>query len=474
MGGSETELSASFSRLLRANRNYRYTWMGQVVSEIGDHFNNVAVFSLALQTTHSGLVVAGIMLSRAVPAILAGPFAGVLLDRLDRKRIMIASDLVRAVVAAGFIFTVWRPEPWLLYLLSGLLMFASPFFTSGRSSILPAITTPEELHTANSVTQTTQWATLVVGTLLAGASVVQFGYAWAFVLNAFSFLFSAGCIWRLRRDAHENISSVGDALPPRPGRPAARLASAGAARLAPDGGFRAERRALTETVVVRPFREYGEGLRYMWGAPLILGIAVINIGWATGGGAAQILFSIFGEIVFHKGAAGIAQIWASAGVGLLIGGAIGHWFGKRFGFHAYKRAITVCYIVHGGAYIVFGQMTSYALALLFIGLSRAAVGVSSVLNMSQLLRHVSDEFRGRVFATMESLVWAVMLVSMGAAGIASESVDPRTIAAWSGVLSSTTAIAWGLLNLTGRLPEPRLEGIEPEEIEVHGEPSATG
>ena len=107
--------------------------MGQVVSEIGDHFNNVAVFALALHITHSGLVVSGSMLARAVPAILAGPLAGVVLDRLDRKRVMIASDMVRAVVAAGFILTVQRSNPWLLYVLSGLLMFASPFFTSGHT-----------------------------------------------------------------------------------------------------------------------------------------------------------------------------------------------------------------------------------------------------------------------------------------------------------------------------------------------------
>ena len=103
--------------------------------------------------------------------MLAGPIAGVLLDRLDRKRIMIASDLIRAVVALGFIFTVHRHDTWLLYVLSGLLMFASPFFTSGRSSILPTIASKEELHTANSLTQTTQWTTLTIGTFLAGASV---------------------------------------------------------------------------------------------------------------------------------------------------------------------------------------------------------------------------------------------------------------------------------------------------------------
>ena len=164
---------SDFVDLLKANRNYRYTWTGQVVSEIGDHFNNVAVFSLALANTRSGLVVTGIMLSRAIPAVLAGPVAGVVLDRLDRKRIMIASDLIRAVVAIGFILAIPRSDTWLLYLLSALLMFASPFFTSGRSAILPTIATKEELHTANSLTQTTQWTTLTIGAFLGGTTVMR-------------------------------------------------------------------------------------------------------------------------------------------------------------------------------------------------------------------------------------------------------------------------------------------------------------
>src|SRR6202034_4039329 len=97
---------SEFLQLLKTNRNYRWAWSGHVVSEIGDHFNNVAVFSLALANTRSGLVVTGIMLSRAIPAVMAGPLAGVILDRLDRKRIMIASDLIRAVVALAFVLTV--------------------------------------------------------------------------------------------------------------------------------------------------------------------------------------------------------------------------------------------------------------------------------------------------------------------------------------------------------------------------------
>ena len=175
--------------------------------------------------------------------------------------------------------------------------------------------------------------------------------------------------------------------------------------------------------------------------------------------------------MFKRGAAGIGEVWSCAGVGLLVGGWLAHGFGKRSGFDAYKRAITVCYIVHGGAYVVFSQMRVYWLALIFIGLSRAAVGFSSVLNMSQMLKHVPNEFRGRVFATIESLTWSVMMVSMTAAGVASQTWSPRTIGAWSGILSSTTAIAWTYLNVRGRLPEPAGQGVNRDEIEVHGEPT---
>ena len=428
----------AFVSLLRDNRNYRYTWAGQVVSEIGDHFNNIAVFSLAVAHTKSWLVVSGVMLSRAIPAVLIGPLAGVVLDRANRKHVMIASDLIRAVVAMAFILTVRRTDTWLLYVLSALLMLASPFFTSGRASILPSIATKDELHTANSLTQTTQWTTLTIGTFLGGTSVTQFGYQWAFFGNSLSFLVSALCISRL---------------------------------FLPGNGFRPPRSSLTEAEVVRPWHEYVEGLRYMRATPLILGLALINVGWATGGGAAQILFTVFGELVFNRGPAGLGTIWSFAGVGLLCGGALAYTIGRRLSFTNYKRSIAICYVVHGGSYILFSQMRSFTWALVFIALSRAGVGFSSVMNMSQLLRCVPNEFRGRVFATMESTTWSVMMISMMLAGIASEHWDPRTIGTIAGALSSTTAIFWGWAHFTGRLPEPAREGVDPEEIEVHGEPT---
>jgi MFS family permease len=428
---------SSFSQLLRSNRNYRYAWTGQVVSEIGDHFNNIAVFSLVMQTTGSGLIVSGVMLARAVPAILAGPVAGVLLDRVDRREIMIASDLVRALVALGFIATVHVPRTWLLLVLSGLLMFASPFFTSGRAAILPRIASRDELHTANTLTQTTQWVTLTVGTMAAGISAATLGYTAAFVLNSVSFLFSAWAISRLRR---------------------------------PEGGFRAPAAPLAGAPIARPWHEYLEGLRYMRQQPLIMGIALLGIGWASGGGAAQILFTLFGEVVFGRGPAGIGVLWGCAGIGLILGGTVAHQIGRRITFRTYKRLVAVCYLVHGGAYIVFSQMESFGWALVFIGVSRAAVAVSTVLNTTLMLRHVADSFRGRVFSTNESLVWATMMLSMLGAGLASQHVSARTIGAWSGILSSMTAVYWLWADKAGLLVEPAAVGTDPDAVEVRTEP----
>ena len=350
---------------------------------------------------------------------------------------MIASDLTRGVIALGFILAIGYKQTWLLYLLSALLMIASPFFTSGRSAILPSIATDEELHTANSLTQTTGWMTLAVGAFLGGTAVAKFGYQLAFIFNSLSFFFSAYCIASLR-----SVS----------------------------GHFRAVRQGLNETQVARPWHEYREGLGYMLKSPLILGIGLIAVGWASGGGAAQVLFTLFSEMVFNRGAQGLGQLWGIAGVGLLIGGIVGNRLGKTISFENYKKTVFFCYLLHGGAYVVFSQMKYWPLALLFMGLSRATVAVSSVLNWSQLLKHVEDRFRGRVFSTIETMNWSTMMLSMLAAGSASQYFSVRAIGAVSGVLSSSTAIFWGWANWTGKLPEPAVTS-DPEAVEIHGDPT---
>ena len=416
----------SFLHLLRSNRNYRNLWLGQVVSEAGDHFNTIAVLSMALRVDSTGFAVGGVMLARALSAIAAAPVAGVLLDRFDRKTIMLASDLARAGVAFAFILTLRYPTSWLLYSLSGVLMFCSPFFTAGRSAILPRITSAAELLTANALTQTTAWLTLSIGTMLGGVSAMKFGYAWAFVVNGASFLASAAAVMLLR---------------------------------SPDGHFRPAGRHAP----VHPWTDHVEGLRYIWRTPLVFAIGMAGVGWASGGGAAQILFTLYGEVVFRGGPAAVGWIWGSAGLGLVGGGVLALWLSRRLAFRGYKNAITLLFLLHGLSYVLFSQAPSIGWAILFIVLSRIGMGANNVLNRNMLLTHVPDRYRGRVFTTVESMLQVTMLLSLAVASVAVKHLEIRTIGLVAGVLSTSTALFWGAANWSGKLVEPGRDG-RPEEI----------
>ena len=178
--------------LLRQNPNYRYTWMAQVVSEMGDYFNNIAVFALVMEKSGSGLVVTGVMLSRAIPAVLAGPVAGVLLDRLDRRRIMIVSDLVRALIALAFVLTIHQPRP-----VAALRAERRP---DVRVAVLHRRARRDSAHHRHARrTACRQLADPdhavghahrghAAGRVLGAAWL---GYRWAFVINSLSFVFSA-------------------------------------------------------------------------------------------------------------------------------------------------------------------------------------------------------------------------------------------------------------------------------------------
>ncbi|HYP04665.1 MAG TPA: MFS transporter, partial [Bryobacteraceae bacterium] len=311
---------------------------------------------------------------------------------------------------------------WLLYLLSGLLMFASPFFTSGRSAILPRITDKEELHTANALTQTTQWLTLSIGTMLGGVSTTQFGYEWAFVANALSFAFSGFAISRLH-------SATGHFRPAR---------TVAAKNTATGGQF---------------WVEFNDSIRYMRGTPLVLAIGFAGVGWASGGGAAQILFTLFGEVVFNMGPAGIGLIWGFAGIGLVLGGVLGHWMGKRLTFERYKHAVWIGMLVHGASYALFAVGNLWN-ALFFITLSRVAMGCNNVLNRTMLLTHVPDEYRGRVFTTVEAMMNGTMMASLAVASVATLTYDPRSIGVVAGLLSASTSFIWLWAQLAGKLVEP--------------------
>jgi ENTS family enterobactin (siderophore) exporter len=138
----------------------------------------------------------------------------------------------------------------------------------------------------------------------------------------------------------------------------------------------------------------------------------------------------------------------------LIGGGLAHVLGRRVSDRGYKRTVAVSYLSHGATYVAFSLSAPYWLALVTICLSRVGMAVCSVLNYSQLLKHTPDEFRGRVFATMESLRWGTMIVSMAAAGICSQYWSARAIGVVAGVLGTVTALCWAAADQAGKLPEP--------------------
>ena len=188
-----------------------------------------------------------------------------------------------------------------------------------------------------------------------------------------------------------------------------------------------------------------------------MAIGLAGVGWASGGGAAQILFTLFGEVVFNRGAAGIGLIWGFAGIGLVIGGLLGHWLGKRLTFEMYKHAVWIGFFVHGASYVLFsiGNLTN---ALIFITLSRVAMGCNNVLNRTMLLTHVPDQYRGRVFTTVEAMMNSTMMASLAVASVATTQYDPRFIGVVAGLLSTSTTFFWVWAQLTGRLKEPKPEG----------------
>src|SRR2546430_13258673 len=105
--------SVGYVELLRSNRGFRFLWLGQVVSQMGDWFDTVAVYTIALRLTGSSRSVALIMVARFLPTVVLGPLAGVIADRFSRRAIMIGSDIMRAIVVLGFLFVRRPDQMWL-------------------------------------------------------------------------------------------------------------------------------------------------------------------------------------------------------------------------------------------------------------------------------------------------------------------------------------------------------------------------
>ena len=203
--------------VLRTNRNFRLLYIGQTISQLGDWFNSIAVYALLLDLTGSATAVAWMMIAQFVPLAVASPIAGVVVDRFDRRRIMITADIARGVLIFGLLFVRTAGQVWIAYAVMGLTFAATSFFEPARTATIPNLTSADELMPANALSSATWSAMLAIGASVGGLVTAVAGRNIAFVINALSFFASAFFISRTRYNAK----------PPASVRPAGLLHSPG-------------------------------------------------------------------------------------------------------------------------------------------------------------------------------------------------------------------------------------------------------
>lgn len=399
----------SYGHLLRTNRDFRLYWAGQIVSQLGDWFSAITVQALLLKYTGSAGSLAGFMIATMLPGFLLGPLAGIAVDRLPRKAVMIGADLFRAAVALGLLFVRGPESVWVAYIcVAGLSAFAA-FFEPARIATLPNITSRDELVTANALSSVTWSVLLTSGAMLGGVVGHVFGPRVAFVLNSLSFVASALILARLR-------------VPPTDHGHA------------PAGGV----------------RDLIAGFGYVRRHPEIRRALTAKMGWGLAGGM-QVLVPVFGARMFplpgdRDGQLSISLLFAAGGLGTAMGPVIA----RRLAGHDLPRirwAIALSFLAGGLFHAAIAGAPDLGRTALFLLLARMHGAVVWVFSTVLLQMLVEDRFRGRVFAAETSLFTATMMLSSiavatlldsGAAGV------PQLT-----LLMAAVSLASGLFWITG-------------------------
>jgi MFS family permease len=167
-----TETPIGYVELVRTNRNFRRLWIGNVVSLLGDWFNTLAIYALVAELTGSPMALGAVFIAKMLPWALASPIAGVLVDRFDRRRLMIASDLLRAVIVLGFLAVKPIGRVEVIFILAALQVVVGAVFEPARGAAIPAITKHNELLTANALSSIT-WSIMLTAGAAAGGLVTE-------------------------------------------------------------------------------------------------------------------------------------------------------------------------------------------------------------------------------------------------------------------------------------------------------------
>lgn len=273
---------AGYRVLLSRNANMRNIWIGQMVSQLGDWFNTVAVLGLLLDLTKVPGSTSLLIVTQILPAALAGLFiSGVIADHFDRKKIMVFTCLAQAAIALVYLFVRSPEQVWMAYAATIGLSIGASFFQPAFSAALPNLVSKEELPIANALGQSTFASMLFVGAMVGGVAAQVLGRSASFILNSVSFLWAAFFIWRVKGNFH---------------------ASEGRRSLSGSGAIR----ALTE------------GFRYLKVNKTVRSFVLAKAPWGFALGAVG-LYGVYALYIYKVGDIGTSWLYAGRGVGAFIG-----------------------------------------------------------------------------------------------------------------------------------------------------------
>jgi MFS family permease len=338
---------------LRLDRDYRWLWAGQAVSGIGNQVTRLALPYQVYVLTGSTLAIAGLTAVQLVPILLFSLGAGSVADAVDRRRLLLATQLGLMACSAALLLLALTPAPSLLaifvvaFLAAGIGSIDQP----ARSSAVPRLVPPGRLPAAIALGQLNYQMASVVGPAVAGVLIATVGLAGAYGLDLVSF--AASLVGLL---AIAPITPIASAA--RPGLAAVR-----------------------------------EGLRFALSRRVILSTFVIDLD-AMIFGMPTSLFPVLALDVFHAGPTGLGLLGAAPAVGAVLGALLSGWVSsvRRVG-----QAVIVAVAMWGVAIVLFGLSTfSFALALVFLAVAGAADVLSAVFRSTIVQLAAPDELRGRV------------------------------------------------------------------------------
>jgi MFS family permease len=399
----------TYITLVRNNPNYRYLWLSQLISQMGDWFNLIASAALIARLSGSGLAIGGLFIARLLPPFVLTPVVGVVADRFDRRKILIISDVLRVFVVLGFLVVRTEQQIWLLYALTVLQLSISAFFEPTRAALLPSLVAKKDLVTANALAGTTWSTMLAIGAALGGLATALLGITAAFLIDAATFILSAWFITLI------NLPSTDSGK---------------------DG----------ETNQETGWYAFVDGLRYLHQRPAILIIALVKASAALAFGGMAVLEVTFAESYFPIGTDGsgtLGLIYLVAGLGTGLGPLVAQRI-TGDNPNAMKWTILLTYIAMIIGYGLMNRAFTLPLLLIATFVRTAGSGTSWVYSSALLQMFIPDKFLGRVFAFDFAMMTLAASTSTLWVGWARDSLglDPYQISLALGFVPVVMSVGW--------------------------------